>query len=90
MKSGISPFLTVVMSIADILSFGKFSFSAFMAAGLISDVNTHFPESPLSSRACSNPILIPPSPANRSINMDNKPTLLVAKYCLTIFYVNLQ
>ena len=46
----------------------KLNWYAFRALSLISDVNTHFVFIPSSAAASSNPILIPPSPANRSIN----------------------
>ena len=71
LKFGMSSFVTVVMSFAVILSSGKFSFRALIAEGLISEVNTHFPLNPRSASACSNPILIPPIPANRSINVNH-------------------
>lgn len=50
-----------------IFSLLKFSEYAFIAC-FFSDVNTHCVFNPILLKALSNPILIPPRPANKSIN----------------------
>ena len=44
----------------------------------------HFPDRPYSSRACSNPILIPPKPENKSINLIDLSFELSSLYILSI------
>ena len=66
-NSGISEDSTLVKSPAKIECL-KFASRALIADCFISDVNTHSTGMPNSIAACSNPILIPPNPANRSIN----------------------
>lgn len=66
---GMSELFVLVISVIFMFSPGKLVFRARIADGFISEVNTHLPSIPRESNACSNPIRIPPNPANRSMKV---------------------